>query len=193
MSDTIQPFEADVSRVLDLVINSLYQHREIFLRELISNASDANDRLRFESLARPELLAADPELRDMFDKAIEKPWFGWGPSMANFLPGANDKVPVLGQTFVPLHSHNWVLQLFNDVGVLGLAAALGALAVFLVGLERRFRQGDAAALTALGLSGAFFVSTLANFSIWQGWWQSVFAVLLAITLAGGTRKTISKR
>ena len=41
MSAKMQPFEAEVGRVLDLVINSLYQHREIFLRELISNASDA--------------------------------------------------------------------------------------------------------------------------------------------------------
>ena len=63
MSETLQPFEADVGRVLDLVINSLYKEREIFLRELISNASDACDRLRFQSLSRPELLGEDPELK----------------------------------------------------------------------------------------------------------------------------------
>jgi molecular chaperone HtpG len=62
MSDTMQPFEADVGRVLDLVINSLYKDREIFLRELISNASDACDKLRYESLSRPELLGTDPDL-----------------------------------------------------------------------------------------------------------------------------------
>lgn len=124
----------------------------------------------------------------VLDRALERPWFGWGPSMANFLPGANDPVPGLGQTFVPLHAHNWVLQLFNDVGALGLAPALAALAVFLIGLERRFRAGDGAALAALGLSGAFFVSMLANFSVWQGWWQSVFAVLLPIALAGGAHR-----
>ena len=124
----------------------------------------------------------------VFDKALERPWFGWGPSMANFMPGADDPVPGLGQTFVPLHSHNWVLQLFNDVGAIGLAPALTALAAFLLGLERRFRGGDTAALAALGLSGAFFVSMLANFSVWQGWWQSVFAVLLPIALAAGAQK-----
>jgi O-antigen ligase len=123
----------------------------------------------------------------VFDKAIERPWLGWGLSTANFLPGADDPVPGLGQTFVPLHAHNWVLQLFNDAGALGLAAALVALAAFLLGLERRFRAGESGALAALGLSGAFFVSTLANFSIWQGWWQSVFAVLLPIALAGASR------
>jgi molecular chaperone HtpG len=63
MSQPLQPFEAEVGRVLDLVINSLYKEREIFLRELISNASDACDKLRYESLSRPELLADDPELK----------------------------------------------------------------------------------------------------------------------------------
>ncbi len=61
MSD-MQPFAAEVGRVLDLVINSLYTHREIFLRELVSNASDACDKLRYESLSRPELLGDRPDL-----------------------------------------------------------------------------------------------------------------------------------
>ena len=63
MSAEAQPFEAEVGRVLELVINSLYQHREIFLRELISNASDACDRLRYASLTEPGLLGDDPELK----------------------------------------------------------------------------------------------------------------------------------
>jgi molecular chaperone HtpG len=56
-------FQAEIKQLLHLMVHSLYSDREIFLRELISNASDANDRLRFESLAKPELLAQDPELR----------------------------------------------------------------------------------------------------------------------------------
>ena len=55
-------FQAEIKQLLHLMVHSLYSEREIFLRELISNASDANDRLRFESLAHPELLASDPEL-----------------------------------------------------------------------------------------------------------------------------------
>jgi molecular chaperone HtpG len=55
-------FQAEVRELLKLMIHSLYSHREIFLRELISNASDANDKLRFESLSKPELMAGDPEL-----------------------------------------------------------------------------------------------------------------------------------
>ncbi|MBD8899911.1 molecular chaperone HtpG [Rhodanobacter sp. DHG33] len=55
-------FEAEVAQVLHLVTHSLYSHKEIFLRELISNASDACDKLRFESLGKPELLGGDGEL-----------------------------------------------------------------------------------------------------------------------------------
>src|ERR1700739_4816946 len=53
--------QAEVRELLQLMIHSLYSHKEIFLRELISNASDANDRLRFAAIAAPELLAKDSE------------------------------------------------------------------------------------------------------------------------------------
>jgi molecular chaperone HtpG len=56
-------FEAEVQQVLHLVIHSLYSNRDIFLRELVSNASDACDKLRFESLANPALSADGAELR----------------------------------------------------------------------------------------------------------------------------------
>jgi len=49
-------FQAEVSRVLDIVVNSLYQNNDVFLRELISNASDALDKIRFMSITKPELL-----------------------------------------------------------------------------------------------------------------------------------------
>ena len=55
-------FQAEVRELLKLMIHSLYSHREIFLRELISNASDACDRLRFAAIANSALLADDPEL-----------------------------------------------------------------------------------------------------------------------------------
>lgn len=60
-----QPFEAEVGRVLDLVINSLYQHRDIFLRELVSNASDACDRLRYAAISDDSLMSDDAGLKIM--------------------------------------------------------------------------------------------------------------------------------
>jgi molecular chaperone HtpG len=55
-------FQTEVRQLLQLMIHSLYSNKEIFLRELVSNASDAADRLRFESLAAPDLLNGDTEL-----------------------------------------------------------------------------------------------------------------------------------
>src|SRR5262245_41748457 len=51
-------FQTEVRQLLDLMIHSLYSHKDIFLRELISNASDALDKLRFEAVTRPELAPA---------------------------------------------------------------------------------------------------------------------------------------
>jgi len=56
-------FKAEVSQVLDLVIRSLYSNKEIFLRELVSNASDAAEKLRFEALTDEGLYESDPSLR----------------------------------------------------------------------------------------------------------------------------------
>ena len=56
-------FEAEVSQVMNLVIRSLYSNKEIFLRELVSNASDAAEKLRFEALADDALYEGDPNLR----------------------------------------------------------------------------------------------------------------------------------
>src|ERR1044072_1096858 len=60
-TETFQ-FQAEARQVLDLMIHSLYTQKEIFLRELISNASDALDRLRFEALSRPELIGPGEKL-----------------------------------------------------------------------------------------------------------------------------------
>ncbi|MDP7034311.1 MAG: molecular chaperone HtpG [Planctomycetota bacterium] len=61
-STQTHPFQAEVHQVLSLVINSLYSHKEIFLRELVSNASDALDRLQFRSLTDHELMGDQSDL-----------------------------------------------------------------------------------------------------------------------------------
>ena len=55
----VHAFQAEVARLLDLMVHAVYTDREIFLRELISNASDACDKLRYEAIARPELAGDD--------------------------------------------------------------------------------------------------------------------------------------
>ena len=54
-------FQTEVGRLLDIVAGSLYSNREIFLRELVSNASDACDRLRHAAITAPSLIEGDPE------------------------------------------------------------------------------------------------------------------------------------
>ena len=63
MAEEKLSFQTEVSRLLHIVANSLYSEKQIFLRELISNASDACDRLRYEAITKPKLTADDPEFR----------------------------------------------------------------------------------------------------------------------------------
>lgn len=60
-------FQTEVKQLLQLMIHSLYSNKEIFLRELVSNAADAADKLRFEALVKPELLEGGGELRIRVD------------------------------------------------------------------------------------------------------------------------------
>src|SRR5258708_22348676 len=63
MTQETRSFQAEVSRLLEIVAHSLYSEKEIFLRELISNASDACDRLRYAALTESALAEGDTEYR----------------------------------------------------------------------------------------------------------------------------------
>jgi Molecular chaperone, HSP90 family len=63
MQEERHGFQAEVGRLLDIVAHSLYSDRSVFLRELVSNASDACDRLRYLAITRPELAAEDAQFR----------------------------------------------------------------------------------------------------------------------------------
>ena len=100
-------FQAEVNRLMDIIINSLYQNKDIFLRELISNASDALDKIRYMALTKPEVLGKGDEakldIRLKFDKdggtlsIIDK---GVGmvrarPPLVNLLPLSAAAAPLL--------------------------------------------------------------------------------------------------
>src|SRR3954449_12003540 len=55
-----QPFQAEVAELLHLMVHSVYSETDIFLRELISNGSDACDKLRYEAIANPQLASGEP-------------------------------------------------------------------------------------------------------------------------------------
>ncbi|HUR42845.1 MAG TPA: molecular chaperone HtpG [Aestuariivirga sp.] len=62
-SQDTHEFQAEVARLLHLMVHSVYSDRDVFLRELISNAADALDKLRYEAIAKPDLLEGDPTLK----------------------------------------------------------------------------------------------------------------------------------
>ena len=70
-----QPFQAEVAELLHLMVHSVYSETDIFLRELISNASDACDKLRYEAIAAPDLIADGqaPRIRIAPDKKANTP------------------------------------------------------------------------------------------------------------------------
>lgn len=63
MSATVHGFQTEVTKLLNLLAHSLYSNKEVFLRELISNASDAIDKLHFMSLTNPDLIKEDPDFK----------------------------------------------------------------------------------------------------------------------------------
>lgn len=71
MSEETLTFGTDVSRLLDIVANALYTNRDVFLRELISNAADACDKLRYEALQNASLMAGDADFKIRVDKGSD--------------------------------------------------------------------------------------------------------------------------
>ena len=111
------------------------------------------------------------------------PFLGVGPNTINLLPGAKELIPGLNQEYIPSHPHNWLLEIAAETGLIGLAVFLLAFLLAIQVLIARAIGNNTEALAATALFAAFWVSSLANFSIWSTWWLTVFAVLVSFPLA----------
>ncbi len=125
--------------------------------------------------------------RFAFDAALEAPYFGHGIDVSNHLPGASVLIEKFNQALIPSHPHNWLLEVFLETGVFGLAFLLGALALLLRLWLRIGVVSPGTSAAGVALFVAFWSSSMLNFSIWAAWWQGVFLVLSAIVLAAAPR------
>ena len=163
-------FQAEARQVLELMIHSLYTNKEIFLRELISNASDALDRLRFEALSHPELISADDKLEiwiesDSMARTLTIHDDGIGMSrdevIANIGTIAKSGTRELLQTLREKQSSEGLGTLIGQFGVGFYSAFMVADRVTLV--TRRAGESDATQWDSTG-DGTFTISVAAKFN-----------------------------
>ncbi|MEQ8603736.1 MAG: hypothetical protein RIB45_10480 [Marivibrio sp.] len=127
------------------------------------------------------------------DKALERPILGFGVNTINEAPGANEQVLDLNQEYIPSHPHNWVLEVFAETGAPGVLLLLASQLALALAFARQALTGRAGGYAALAVLAAFWVSSLANFSIWSAWWQIVFLACAALPAARLMGPTIVDR
>src|ERR1700752_3076895 len=168
-TETFQ-FQAEARQVLELMIHSLYTQKEIFLRELISNASDALDRLRFEALSRPGLIGPDEKLEmwiesDPKDRTLTISDSGIGMSrdevIANIGTIAKSGTRELLQTLRERKSADMLTTLIGQFGVGFYSAFMVADRVTL--LTRRAGEDKATQWESAG-DGTFTVAEASKFT-----------------------------
>jgi molecular chaperone HtpG len=132
-------FQAEVSRLLDIVAHSLYSDRAVFLRELISNASDACDKLRYLSLTEPGLIGDDPEFK--ITVAIDKAKKTLTVSDNGIGMNREDMISHLG-TIARSGSAQFVQALEEGKGKEGKKADVSLIGQFGVGFYAAFMVAD---------------------------------------------------
>tara|TARA_B100000676_G_C18088651_1_gene857409 strand:+ start:1591 stop:2916 length:1326 start_codon:yes stop_codon:yes gene_type:complete len=135
----------------------------------------------------PELPLPDWHRQVIWGFTIEviksTPFLGVGPNTINLSPGAKELIPGLNQEYIPSHPHNWLLEIAAETGLVGLTVFLFAFLLAIQLLITRAIGNNAEALAATALSATFWISSLANFSIWATWWLTIFSVLVSFPLA----------
>jgi len=115
-------FEADVARLMDIIINSLYTNKEVFLRELISNASDALDKVRFIAVKDPDFLGDKKELEisidfDADEKTISITDSGVGMTKAELIKNLGTVAKSGTTTFLEMMGKAQDMNLIGQFGV----------------------------------------------------------------------------
>lgn len=120
-------------------------------------------------------------------KAREKPWIGWGYASSKVIPGGQEPIILPNQstpedwTYLPRHPHNALLQIWLELGIVGVVLTALMLIVAYYWLETNIR-GKTARACYLAFFSAYYVVGLSAFNVWQEWWVATW--LLGLLLLG---------
>ncbi len=116
-------------------------------------------------------------------------WFGVGINVINELASAADWNSITKTRNIPLHPHNWAVEIIVETGIVGFAVMLMCIGYNVLRWARGFlASGDPALLAALGVWAAYWASSLFSVSYWSSWLQGSFVVATAVCLAGRQRQ-----
>ena len=117
--------------------------------------------------------------------ALRSPWTGRGANTINFAPGADTLLEgTHGLHVIPAHPHNWPIELFAEIGLIGLIPLVLLLLVCALQLLKNYRiNANPATLAAIGIFAGYWSSGLFNFSFWAAWWQLSFILAMALAFS----------
>jgi O-antigen ligase len=120
-----------------------------------------------------------------WDASEDSRWFGVGINVINKIAGAENLNTVTTVANIPLHPHNWMVEIIVETGVVGFVAMMATIAYRFLSFLRRFvHHREPALLALMAVWAAYWGSGLFNFSYWSSWWQVSFLLLTAVCLAG---------